>query len=95
MFSRLFLAVIAASAGMFGGMFAVQFIPMAVVQAQSTQAVPSTVQAKSFILMDAAGRKRGEWKLDSSGQPSITLYDERGRDIWGTTPGLRAVPLSK
>jgi hypothetical protein len=95
MFSRLFLALVAAAAGMLGGMLAVQFVPVAVVQAQSTLAVPSTVQARSFILLDAAGRKRGEWKLDSSGQPALTLFDERGRDIWGTAPGLRAVPLSK
>ena len=88
MFSRMFLAILAAAAGVLGGM-------LAVAQAQGGRTVPSVVEAKSFVLLDRAGHKRGEWKLDASGQPSITLFDESGRSTWSTTPGLRAVPLSK
>ena len=88
MFSRIFFPLLAAAAGMLGGM-------LAAAQAQGGRTVPSTIEAKSFVLLDSAGHKRGEWKLDASGQPSITLFDANGRSTWSTTPGLRAVPLSK
>lgn len=88
MFSRIFFPILAAAAGMLGGI-------LAAAQAQGGRTVPSVIEAKSFVLLDGAGRKRGEWKLDASGQPFITLFDENGRSIWSTAPGIRAVPLSK
>ena len=48
-------------------------------------AVPAVVQAKSFVLLDDAGRKRGEMSMTGSGKPLIQLFDERGRVIWDST----------
>lgn len=42
------------------------------------------LQSRSFVLQDNAGRKRGEWKVDASGQPVLRLFDSRGRVIWAT-----------
>jgi hypothetical protein len=42
------------------------------------------LQSKNFVLLDGAGHKRGEWKMDSSGQPILRLFDEKGRVIWDT-----------
>jgi hypothetical protein len=47
------------------------------------------LQSKSFVLLDGAGHKRGEWKMDPSGQPVVRLFDARGHIIWDTTVGVR------
>lgn len=43
------------------------------------------LQTKNFVLLDGAGHKRGEWKIDPSGEPVIRLFDTQGRVIWDTT----------
>jgi hypothetical protein len=45
------------------------------------------LHSKNFVLLDDAGHKRGEWKMDSSGQPVIRLFDPQGRVIWQTGKG--------
>ncbi len=42
------------------------------------------LQSKSFVLLDGAGHKRGEWKMDSSGQPVLRLFDAQGHIVWQT-----------
>jgi hypothetical protein len=44
-----------------------------------------TLQCRHYVLMDAAGHKRGEWKMDSSGEPVLRMFDAQGRVIWQTT----------
>ena len=39
-------------------------------------------QCRNYVLMDGAGHKRGEWKVDPSGQPVLRLFDAQGRVIW-------------
>jgi hypothetical protein len=48
------------------------------------------LQSKNFVLMDSAGHKRGEWRMDPSGQPVLRLFDAQGRIIWDTTGTPRA-----
>ncbi len=45
----------------------------------------NTFECRNFVLMDSAGHKRGEWKVDASGQPVLRLFDKSGRVIWDTT----------
>jgi predicted transcriptional regulator len=40
--------------------------------------------SKNFVRLDSAGHKRGEWKMDSSGQALLQLFDAQGRVIWRT-----------
>jgi hypothetical protein len=54
--------------------------------------VPAVVQAKSFLLLDASGRTRGEMIL-RAGKPLIELFDERGRVIWDSTDEPKMKPL--
>ena len=35
------------------------------------------LQSKEFVLLDGPGHKRGEWKIDSSGQPVLRLFDDQ------------------
>lgn len=44
-----------------------------------------TFECKNYVLMDGAGHKRGEWKIDSSGEPVLRMFDAQGRIIWQTT----------
>jgi hypothetical protein len=55
--------------------------------------VPAVVQAKSFVLLDDAGRKRGEMSITRAGQPLIQLFDDRGRVIWDSTDEPKMRPL--
>jgi hypothetical protein len=48
------------------------------------------LQSKDFVLLDGSGHKRGEWKMDSSGQPVLRLFDAQGRLTWDTTGTPRA-----
>lgn len=40
---------------------------------------PAIIRAESFVLCDAAGRTRGELKMDSNGSPALGLYDDQGK----------------
>jgi hypothetical protein len=42
------------------------------------------LHSKNFELLDGAGHKRGEWTMDSSGQPVLRLFDAQDRVIWQT-----------
>jgi hypothetical protein len=55
--------------------------------------VPAVVQAKSFVMLDQTGRKRGEMSMTQSGKPIIQLFDERGRVLWDSTDEPRMKPL--
>jgi hypothetical protein len=54
------------------------------------------IRSRSFVLLDAEGRKRGEWMVNPSGQPVLRMYDAEGREIWDTTGTHgRVVPIAK
>lgn len=55
--------------------------------------VAAVVQARSFVLLDEAGRKRGEMTVTRAGKPLIQLFDERGRVIWDSTDEPKMKPL--
>jgi hypothetical protein len=77
-----FLLLVAALAGM---VFAQTTIPKL--------DVPAVVQAKSFVLLDDSGRKRGEMSMTRTGKPLIQLFDERGRVTWDSTDEPKMKPL--
>jgi hypothetical protein len=82
---RTVLLVQATVAGLFGGLIAPY---MTTVRAQEPGV--EILHSKDFVLLDGAGHKRGEWKMDSSGQPVLRLFDSQGRVIWDTTGTPRA-----
>ncbi|MGI8744607.1 MAG: hypothetical protein ACR2NN_18940 [Bryobacteraceae bacterium] len=89
MISRMNMIAVAALAGFAAGAFAPRLLQVGPVHAQ---AMPELVQAKSFVLLDGSGRKRGEWKLDASGDPVLQLFDQGGRTIWEAgKPKVRAL----
>jgi hypothetical protein len=45
------------------------------------------LRSKNFVLLDDGGHKRGEWNMDSSGEPVIRLFDAQGRVMWQTGKG--------
>ena len=83
---RISTLVLAALAGFLGGAIGSH---MTTVYAQGPGV--EIIQSKNFVLMDGAGHKRGEWKIDSSGEPVLRLFDAQGRVIWQTTQSWRAV----
>lgn len=85
--------VIAGFIGFLAGAITVSVVPVRPVHAKNPKSVAQTVEARSFVLVDEAGNKRGEWILDKSGQPSLRMFDEQGRVTWDTN--LRIVPLKK
>ena len=74
-FSTLVLAVLA---GLLGGAIGSHMT----VYAQETGA--DIIHGKNFVLLDGAGHKRGEWQMDSSGEPILRLFDAEGRVTWQT-----------
>ncbi|MGP0074809.1 MAG: hypothetical protein ACLPWF_23095 [Bryobacteraceae bacterium] len=50
---------------------------------------PETIRSKEFVLVDAKGRKRGEWTVDSSGQGVLRMFDNTGTVIWSSARGPR------
>jgi hypothetical protein len=73
--STLVIALAGFVAGMVGSR-------LATVHAQGSAI--DTFQCKNYVLMDGAGHKRGEWKVDPSGQPVLRLFDAQGRVTWQT-----------
>lgn len=43
------------------------------------------LQSRNYVLLDGAGHKRGEWKVDPSGQAVLRLFDAQGRLAWQTS----------
>jgi hypothetical protein len=54
-------------------------------RARAGQTVP-VLEAQQFLLLDPAGRRRGEWRLDTDGEPWILLYGADGK-IVASLPG--------
>jgi len=69
--------VIAALAGFLGGWIG-SHLPTVYAQGPGVE----ILQSKTFVLLDNAGKKRGEWTVDASGQPALRLFDLQGRVIW-------------
>jgi hypothetical protein len=76
---RISTLLLAAAAGFLAGAFSSRLTP---VYAQGSGV--EVLQSKSFVLLDGAGHRRGEWKMDSSGQPVLRLFDAQGHIIWQT-----------
>ena len=79
--STVFLAM---AAGLLAGAITLRLIP---VYAQGSGV--EILHSKDFVLQDGSGHKRGEWKMDSSGQPVLRLFDAQGRVIWDTAGTVR------
>jgi hypothetical protein len=47
------------------------------------------VRGREFVLLDAQGRKRGEWVVDSSDRGVLKMFDEKGSLIWSSVGGAR------
>jgi hypothetical protein len=69
--------VLAAFAGFAGGAIG-SHVTTVYAQAPGVEILHS----KNFVLLDDAGHKRGEWKIDSSGEPVLRLFDAQDRVIW-------------
>ena len=78
--------VLAALAGFIGGAAASRLRP---VHAQGPGA--EVLRSRSFVLLDSAGRKRGEWIVDSSGKPLLRMFDAFGRVIWEARGGPQLI----
>ena len=79
---RTAIVCLAAAAGFAGGLAGSR---IATVHAQGPGPGVEILRSKSFVLLDASGRKRGEWRMDSNGQPVLRLFDDRGNVFWDTT----------
>ena len=77
--ATLFLATLA---GFLGGALASR---MTTVYAQGPGV--EILQSKSFVLLDRAGQKRGEWTMDSSGKPALRMFDTQGHVVWEAGKG--------
>jgi hypothetical protein len=77
---RLSTLVLAALAGFAGGAIGSH---VTTVYAQGPGV--EILHSKTFVLLDGAGHKRGEWTMDSSGQPVLRLFDAQDRVIWQTS----------
>jgi hypothetical protein len=73
---RIATLVLAAVAGFAGGSLSSHVS----VYAQGPGA--EILRSREFVLTDSAGRKRGEWMIDSSGQTVLRTFDTRGRLTW-------------
>ncbi len=81
---RISILMVATFAGFVAGALSSRYTP---VYAQGPRV--EILQSKEFVLLDGPGHKRGEWKIDSSGQPVLRLFDGHGRVIWDTTGAPR------
>jgi hypothetical protein len=82
------ILILATFAGFLGGL-AGSRITTAFAQSPSTE----VIQSRSFVLLDSAGRKRGEWMIDVSGQAVIRLFDSHGQELWDTAGTAHAQRL--
>jgi hypothetical protein len=79
-------------AGFAGGAVGSRVIPLQTAYAQTP--TPDLVQAKSFVLLDSDNRKRGEWRIDTGGEPVLELYDKQGKLIWDSSDRPKIKMLS-
>jgi hypothetical protein len=89
---RISILILATFAGFLGGTIGSRLTS---VYAQGSGV--EVLQAKDFVLLDGAGHKRGEWRMGSSGQPVLRLFDAQGRVIWDTmgTPRAQLTPANR
>jgi hypothetical protein len=52
---------------------------------------PEIIRSRSFVLLDSAGRKRGEWTVDSSGKPRLRMFDILGQVVWESRGGPQLI----
>ncbi|HTW63986.1 MAG TPA: hypothetical protein VME17_05185 [Bryobacteraceae bacterium] len=78
--------ILAAVAGFAGGTAASR---LEEVHAQGPGA--EVLRSRGFMLFDSAGRKRGEWTVDSSDQPRLRMFDRFGRVIWESRGGAQLI----
>ena len=82
------ILILATFAGFLGGL-AGGWIITAFAQSPSAD----VIQSRGFVLLDNAGRKRGEWMIDVSGQAVVRLFDSHGKVLWDTAGTVRAQRL--
>jgi hypothetical protein len=89
---RTSVVLLAALAGFAGGS-AVSHLTSVYAQGPGVEILHS----RDFVLLDGAGHKRGEWRVDASGMPVLRMFDVQGRVIWDTTgtPHPQLTPVSK
>ncbi|HKW96217.1 MAG TPA: hypothetical protein VJN43_00720 [Bryobacteraceae bacterium] len=51
-------------------------------------AAAAEIKAGSFVLVDAEGNRRAVLGFDKSGQPNLSIYDNRGHTVWTTRSGV-------
>lgn len=74
---RISALALAAIAGFIGGSIG-SHLMTAYAQAPDVE----TIKSQNYVLLDQAGRKRGEWRMDPSGQPVLRLFDAQGHVLW-------------
>lgn len=50
---------------------------------------PEVIRARSFVLVDSEGHRRGEWLVDKSGRGVLRMFDAKGTMIWSSAPGAQ------
>jgi hypothetical protein len=81
---RIITIVFAMTAGFIGGAIGSSF---KTVYAQTPG--EGIIHGREFVLLDAQGRKRGEWMVDSSDRGVIRMFDSKGSLIWDNGGGAR------
>jgi len=80
---RILTIVLAMAAGFIGGTVGSSF---KTVYAQTPEGL---IRGGEFVLLDAQGRTRGEWAVDSSDRGVIRMFDSKGSLIWDSAGGAR------
>lgn len=79
------------AAGLLGGCLS-HYISPQLVHAQSQAPAPKIVQSQSFVLVNEAGAKVGEFAIDTDGRANIKLFDDHGSNgsqvIWNARGAL-------
>jgi hypothetical protein len=81
------------AAGLAGGILS-HYVSPELVHAQTPAPAPKVIQAQSFVLVNDAGTKLGEFTIDPDGKPNIRLFDNQvtnssSRGFYVTSPNGR------
>ncbi|MBV9743541.1 MAG: hypothetical protein JO099_07245 [Acidobacteriia bacterium] len=52
------------------------------------------ITAERFVVVDASGKKRGEFGLDGQGSLNLNLYNDQGRLLWSAPTRSGIFPIS-